>query len=96
MTKIKFLVLILLFNYSVKAQDSIKLINPATSSKDKVLEKEISSLSSYLETSVTISTKTPLDVREAPSVVSVITSDEIKKIGARDLMDVLNLMPGLN
>jgi outer membrane cobalamin receptor len=32
--------------------------------------------------------------RESPGIVSVITADDIKKIGARDLVDVLRLVPG--
>lgn len=35
-------------------------------------------------------------VKEAPAVVSVITSDEIKKMGARDLIDVLRIIPGFD
>lgn len=38
--------------------------------------------------------KADLSLRETPSVLSVITRDEIRSMGARDLMDVLNQVPG--
>jgi outer membrane cobalamin receptor len=40
--------------------------------------------------------KTNLSLRETPSVISVITRDEIRNMGARDLMDLLNQIPGVN
>ena len=38
--------------------------------------------------------KSDLTLRETPSVTSVITREEIRNMGARDLMDVLNQVPG--
>jgi outer membrane cobalamin receptor len=40
--------------------------------------------------------KTNLSQRETPAVLSVITRDEIRNMGARDLMDLLNQIPGVN
>ncbi|MCA6364953.1 MAG: TonB-dependent receptor plug domain-containing protein [Bacteroidetes bacterium] len=37
----------------------------------------------------------PFSTRETPNVVTVITADEIRNSGARDLMDVLRLVPGI-
>lgn len=34
--------------------------------------------------------------REAPSIVTVVTSDDISKNHCRDLVDVLNMVPGIN
>jgi len=36
-----------------------------------------------------------MTLRESPGIISLITSEEIKNSGARDLMDVLNLVPGI-
>ncbi len=36
-----------------------------------------------------------LTQRESPGIVSVVTEDEIRKSGARDLIDVLELVPGI-
>lgn len=43
-----------------------------------------------------VASKTNLTSRETPSIVSVITREEIKNMGARDLMDVLNQVPGFS
>jgi outer membrane receptor for ferrienterochelin and colicin len=53
------------------------------------LEKLINSL-------ISVASKKPLNVRESPSIVSLITEEEIKKSGARDIMDVLRLVPGVD
>jgi outer membrane receptor for ferrienterochelin and colicin len=53
------------------------------------LEKLINSL-------ISVASKKPLSVRESPSIVSLITSGEIKNSGARDLIDVLRLVPGID
>ncbi|MEO6303578.1 MAG: TonB-dependent receptor plug domain-containing protein [Bacteroidia bacterium] len=53
------------------------------------LEKLINSL-------ITVASKKPLNTRESPSIISLITEDEIKKSGARDLIDVLRLVPGFD
>ena len=39
-------------------------------------------------------TKHPQTLRDAPAIASVITADEIRQMGARDLMDVLRRIPG--
>ncbi|HTH55250.1 MAG TPA: TonB-dependent receptor plug domain-containing protein [Cyclobacteriaceae bacterium] len=43
-----------------------------------------------------VASKTNLTARETPSIVSVISREEIKNMGARDLMDVLNQVPGFS
>ena len=53
------------------------------------LEKLINSL-------ISVASKKPLNIRESPSIVSLITVDEIKASGARDLIDVLRLVPGID
>lgn len=53
------------------------------------LEKIVNSL-------IASASKKPLSVRESPSIVSLVTEEEIRKSGARDLMDVLQLIPGMD
>ena len=43
---------------------------------------------------VSIATKTEQSVSESPAIVSVITSEEIQRMGAREIEDVLQLVPG--
>lgn len=53
------------------------------------LEKLINSL-------ISVASKKPLNTRESPSIISLITEEEIKQSGARDLIDVLRLVPGFD
>ncbi len=43
---------------------------------------------------VSVATKTAMSESEAPSIVSVITANEIRNMGARDLEDILRTVPG--
>jgi outer membrane receptor for ferrienterochelin and colicin len=45
---------------------------------------------------ISVASKKPLNTRESPSIVSLITEEEIKRSGARDLIDVLRLVPGFD
>lgn len=53
------------------------------------------SLEELMNIKISVS-KTDLSIRETPAIISVITRKEIQNMGARDLMDVLNQIPGLN
>lgn len=46
------------------------------------------------EEKISITSQTPLLLKEAPGTVSVITAQDIQANGARDLIDVLRLVPG--
>ncbi|GAB1269203.1 hypothetical protein NBRC116493_24560 [Aurantivibrio infirmus] len=48
------------------------------------------------EETVSIATGSSKPLRLAPSVASVITSDDIRKMGARDLDDILETIPGVH
>lgn len=56
-----------------------------------LLKPEVSS-----ETKVTIANLTETNVYEAPNVITIITEEDIKALGVRDLLDVLNTIPGVN
>lgn len=51
-------------------------------------------LDELLNVKTSIASKKAQTVAEAPSVVSVITAEEIKNMGARDISEVLNSVPG--
>lgn len=51
-------------------------------------------LEAFLKAQLAIASKIGTTAREAPGVVSLITREEIEATGARDLMDVLRLVPG--
>lgn len=53
-------------------------------------------ISEIMNQEVTVATKKKTTLRETPGIVSVITKDDIKKSGARDLIDILIKVPGFN
>lgn len=59
----------------------------------KATEKA-SALQETLNQTVGVSSKKALTLRETPGIVSSITAEDIRHLGARDLMDVLQLVPG--
>lgn len=66
-----------------------QLLNLKAHGVPSELEKLINSL-------ISVASKRPLNVRESPSIVSLITEEEIRASGARDLIDVLRLVPGVD
>lgn len=54
------------------------------------------SLEQLVEVEVTVATGTARPLKLAPSVASVITAEEINKIGARNINEVLETVPGLH
>ncbi len=53
-------------------------------------------LEELLNVPITVATKNPSSVRATPGIVTLITRDEIVNMGARDLMDVLRMVPGFD
>lgn len=54
------------------------------------------SLEDLLNIKTSVASKTERSTRESPGIVTVLTKDEIKKMGARDLIDALRMVPGFN
>ena len=52
------------------------------------------SLSDLFEIDTDIASNTSRSVREQPSIISVVTRDQILNSGARDLIDILRMVPG--
>lgn len=55
-----------------------------------------SELEQLINSLIGVASIKPLSGRESPSIISLITEEEIKKSGARDLIDVLSLVPGFD
>lgn len=66
-------------------QDLLVLANKLGVSIDELLKMQTS-----------VASRTELTTRETPGIISVITADEIRKSGARDLTDVLKMVPGFD
>ncbi|MCL4815640.1 MAG: TonB-dependent receptor [Bacteroidetes bacterium] len=98
------ILLLFIFSHSeLKAQtvqDSVKVdsIDIYEMSLEQLLKLKAFTPSSELEeliNSLIISaSQKPMSYRESPNIVSLITAEEIKKSGARDLIDVLRMLPG--
>ncbi len=52
------------------------------------------SLEDLMNMEITVASYEAKTIREQPGIITVITEEQIKRIGARDLIDVLNLVPG--
>ncbi|MCP4352382.1 MAG: TonB-dependent receptor [Desulfobacterales bacterium] len=73
------------------------LIQPLQlSAKEDLKPDDLFDLSLEELVKVYIATKTETAVEEAPSIISVITGDEIRNMGARNIIDVLRTVPGFD
>jgi outer membrane cobalamin receptor len=70
---------------SLPLEDVVYLAGQLGMTIDELLNKQI-----------TVGSKKQLTPRETPGIISVITREEIVKSGARDLIDVLQLVPGIS
>ncbi len=86
------------------SQDTSKVILADTTDFSKYsLEELIKLKSSYnstdmeklINSSIEVASRKPLSIKKSPSVVSVITDEDINKSGARDLIDILQTVPGI-
>jgi outer membrane cobalamin receptor len=66
---------------------------PTLSEEDEYFSLERASLEETLNIKTSVATRTSMSLRETPGLVTVITRAEIQAMGARDLKDVLKLVP---
>lgn len=106
MQKIVFCLVFCCFSSFVVAQDTI----PDPAQKDtldiydmtleqlqKIKAVGVSSeLEKLINSLIGVASIKPLSGRESPSIVSLITEEEIKNSGARDLIDILSMIPGID
>jgi outer membrane cobalamin receptor len=98
------LVFVLLFLPAVSQTDSIVTKKDTIDYYELSLEQLMklkahgipSELEKLINQLIAAASKKPLNTRESPGIVSLITEDEIRKSGARDLIDVLRLVPGID
>jgi outer membrane receptor protein involved in Fe transport len=62
----------------------------------KICNKLGVTMDELLNTKIKVGSSVPLTSRESPSILSVITEEEIRNSGARDIIDVLRMVPGVN
>jgi outer membrane receptor for ferrienterochelin and colicin len=84
---------LLSFSLSSLAQTDTLSFIKATSSVKELLD--LANLKDGDE-STSVATQVELPIRETPSIVSVLTEDDIARSGARDLRELLSFVPGLD
>lgn len=70
------------------------VVLPAISAQEQEKKQEVTEEFFYAEEEVEIASLKLQPVEEAPGIVSVITAQQIKDMGSRDLNDVLRMLPG--
>jgi outer membrane receptor for ferrienterochelin and colicin len=83
-----FAVMFLFLHQGLLAQDLDSLMNLNAFTAESDLQK-------ILNKNVAVSTQ-KLSIRETPGIISLVTAEEIQNSGARDLADVLRLVPGFD
>lgn len=102
--KFQYLLILLLSSISllVTAQDSTNtaIIDSTELTLDQLSKMKSTYISTAMEKAVnqgiSAASKKALPLRKSPSIISVISEEEIEKSGARELMDVLRLVPGVD
>jgi outer membrane cobalamin receptor len=81
-------------NFLLKAQDTdssrIKLFRSSKEDIEQLLKKA----EPTVELEVEIASKQKQAIEEAPSIISVVTREDIENYGFRDITDILRLVPG--
>ncbi|HTE31715.1 MAG TPA: TonB-dependent receptor plug domain-containing protein [Chryseolinea sp.] len=86
--KFTYTVLFVISCFTLTAQDLDSLINLNAFTEESELQK-------ILNKNVAVSAQN-LAGRETPGIISVITAEEIRNSGARDMVDVLRMVPGFD
>lgn len=94
----------LMFSLTLCAQDSLNTKPDSIDYYEMSIEQLLyikahgvpSELEKLINQIIESASKKPLPTRESPGIVSIITEEEIQNSGARDIMDVLRLVPGID
>lgn len=84
-----FALLFFLCPIALFSQDLDSLLNMSAFTEESELQK-------VLNKSTTVSSSKALTTRETPGIISLVTAEEIENSGARDLTDILRLVPGFD
>ncbi|GAM10786.1 vitamin B12 transporter BtuB [Geobacter sp. OR-1] len=85
------LICLALFVTPVKAAENAPTGSAESVSADEQAELQLL----YEESDLVTATKRSTPLRKAPAIATVITADEIRNMGARNLLDVLKMVPGI-
>ncbi len=88
------LLLVFIFSFSIITIPNLSQALGGITKKEDIALAEQQMLALFYETS-SLPTKTPQTFDKLPTVMTVITAEQIRHMGARDMKDVLRLIPGL-
>jgi len=74
---------------SAKQAEDVASVEKSTA--EDLLDMDLAEL---LEMEITVASYEAKSLREQPGIITVITREQIERTGARDLIDILNLVPG--
>jgi outer membrane receptor for ferrienterochelin and colicin len=76
---------------------ALSLSSPGQALADKAAIKKLMtmSLEELMNVEISLPTRNPLPVHKAPAIATVITAREIRNMGARNLLDILRIVPGI-
>lgn len=85
----------LFFAWQASAQEVALSANKDNELLAAMLELELS-LNNFLKIETSVASRRAFTTRETPGIVTVLTREEIRNSGARDLIDILRLVPGFH
>jgi len=88
---VTFLLCLLAFACNAGAVESAAPPDQAATTADEQAELQLL----YEEKDLVTATKRSTPLRKAPAIATIITDDEIRNMGARNLLDVLKMVPGI-
>src|SRR3954468_11361102 len=74
---------------SVYSQDLDSLLSLSAFSKESDLQKQLNQVTG-------VGAGKALSTRETPGILSVVTAEDIRKMGARDITDIIRTIPGFD
>lgn len=85
----------LVFVLSIIFSNNIAFAQNITSDDDSVFDMDLESIiKTPINPEVSVASKNDLSIKKSPGIITLITEKEIVNSGARDLQEVLNLIPG--
>lgn len=80
---------------NVSAQE-LALAKPLPEDTSQSFDFMNMSLEEMMNVKIAVASKNGMTQRESPGIITIITEEEIKNLGARDLIDVLRFVPGFD
>ncbi|UPT66347.1 MAG: TonB-dependent receptor plug domain-containing protein [Sphingobacteriales bacterium JAD_PAG50586_3] len=87
---------VLLFMVFLLVMSTGVIAQPIPSDTTAQAEDDVLSLEDLMKVKITVASRNEQTMRETPAVVTIVTGEEIRNSGARDLIDILRLVPGFD